>query len=282
MLPQVELTVVVNVGDDTEIHGLHVSADIDTVTYTLARVEGPEGWGRAGDTFVFNEELARFGLDNRFRLGDLDLALNLYRTNRLRSGAPLSTVTRDVAGAFGIDATLIPATDDRLATEVRVDEGGWITFQEYFVIRANQDEVREVRFNGSGSARPAPGVVESIEEAEHVVIGPSNPPLSIWPILAVQEIEEAVARHPRVTVVSPLIGGRALKGPADRVMGSLGLPAGNAGVVEAYDSLVDEIVIHLDDADDASLLDVAQVTVADTLIEDPDRARALATRLVGR
>lgn len=278
-LPEVELTVIVNVGDDALNHGLHISPDIDTVVYTLAGLEGPHGWGRAGDTFALNEELARFGVDNRFQLGDRDLALKLYRTDRMRSGETLSTVTRAIAGSFGLDAEVLPVTDDRLRTSVRIDDG-WVSFQEYFVGRGHRDEVLELRFDGADGARPAPGVVESIDTADRVVIGPSNPPLSIWPVLAVGAVRNAVTRHPRVAAVSPLIGGKTVKGPADRVMASLGLPPGNAGVAAAYEGLIDRLVIDTTDGDDAGSIAGIEVTVTETLIADTEAATRLAAELL--
>ncbi len=281
-LSGVDLTVIVNVGDDDIVHGLHVSPDLDTVTYTLAGVEGPHGWGRKGDTFTVNEELARFGVDNRFQLGDLDLALNIHRTDRLKRGHRLSEIARDVGEALGIAARLIPSTDDLLATEVRVPGDGWISFQEYFVLRSHRDPVEEVRFVGAGAALPAPGVIDSIDEADLVVIGPSNPPLSIWPILAVVEIERAVRRHGNVVAVSPLVGSRALKGPADRVMSTLGLPPGNAGVVKAYDGIIDRLVIHTDDSHDRATIGEVEVIPEQTLIRTGAAAAELAARLVGQ
>lgn len=282
LVPGVELTVVVNVGDDDIIHGLRVSPDIDTVIYTLAGMEGPEGWGRAGDTFAFNDELARFGVDNTFRLGDRDLAMKVVRTLRLADGQPLSKVTRDAARSFGLDIEIRPASDDPVRTEVRTGSGQWISFQEYFVIRRTRDEVADLRFSGAARARPAPGVMEAIEEAEVVVVAPSNPPLSIWPILAVDGMREAVARHPRVVAVSPLIGGKALKGPADRVMASLGLPLGNAGVAEAYRGVITALVIDRADRGHAETLEGIEVKVADTRIREPDRARRLAEEILRR
>lgn len=276
----VELTVVVNVGDDETIHGLHVSPDLDTVVYTLAGVEGEHGWGRRNETFATNDELERFGLDTRFALGDLDLALNIYRTDRLRRGDRLSAIADDVVGAFQVGARVIPVTDDVVATEVLVDKG-WISFQEYFVFRGHEDAVRDLRFAGAADARPAPGVIEAIEGADRVVIGPSNPPLSIWPILAVRAVREALASHPHVTVVSPLIGGATVKGPAARVMASLGLPPGNRGVVEAYRGLVNRIVIHHQDAGVETLDGVEQVP-ADTLIKEASSAHRLADLLISR
>jgi LPPG:FO 2-phospho-L-lactate transferase len=280
-LPGVELTVVVNVGDDALNHGLHISPDIDTVVYTLAGIEGPHGWGRAGDTFALNEELARFGVDNTFQLGDRDLALKLYRTDRIRSGEALSVVTRVIARSFGLEAEVLPVTDDPLRTSVRIEDG-WVSFQEYFVGRGHRDEVLELRFEGSDEARPAPGVVESIDTSDRVVIGPSNPPLSIWPVLAVEAVRDAVKRHPNVAAVSPLIGGRTVKGPADRVMASLGLPPGNAGVAVAYEGLIDRLVIDTTDGDDAASIPGIEVTVTNTLIADTEAASRLAAELLAK
>lgn len=279
-LADVDLTVVVNVGDDDLVHGLHVSPDLDTVTYTLAGTEGPFGWGRRDDTFVVNQELARFGVDTSFQLGDRDLALNLYRTTRLDAGDPLSKITRAVVSAFDIETSVIPSTDDRVATEVRVPGDGWISFQEYFVFRSHQDRVDELRYVGAPKASPAPGVIDAIEQADILIIGPSNPPLSIWPILAVRDIEEAVREHPKVVALSPLVRRKALKGPADRVMESLGLPSGSRGIVEAYKGIVDILVIHDDDAEEASDLVEVQVVTAQTIIKEPEAAQKLAGTLV--
>ncbi len=276
----VDLTVVVNVGDDEEIHGLHVSADLDTVIYTLAGVEGPDGWGRSADTFVLNEELARFGVDNRFRLGDLDLALNLFRTQALAEGKPLSVITAEIADSFDLRADVVPATNDTLRTEVRIEGDEWLSFQEYFVLRGNRDEVKELRYPGSEAAHPAPGVLEAIGAADVVVIAPSNPPLSIWPILAINEIRQAIRSHQRVVAVSPLFGGKSLKGPADRVMASLGLPAGNAGVIEAYAGLIEMLVVDTQDADDARQLGGVEIMVTDTRIARATRARELAEEIL--
>lgn len=280
-LSLIDLTIVVNVGDDEEIHGLHVSPDIDTVTYTLAGVQGRQGWGRADDTFTVNTELARFGVDNTFLLGDLDLGLNLFRTDRLANGAPLSTVTDQVAKALDVVATVLPASDDRLRTELMTADGEWIGFQEYFVLRQHQDVVADIRFAGDISATPAPGVIESINRADRIVIGPSNPPLSIWPILAVGEVRDALVSHPRVIAVSPLFGGKALKGPADRVMASLGLPPGNAGVVQAYEKIINTVVIDSDDRGDVDKIDNVDVIVTDTRINKPAQAERLGREILG-
>lgn len=275
----VDLTVVVNVGDDASNHGLHISPDLDTVVYTMAGVEGPQGWGRADDTFDLNDELARFGVDNTFQLGDRDLALKLHRTNQMASGVPLSTITRHIARSFGIDAEVLPVTDDDLRTMVRVADG-WLTFQDYFVTRQHRDEVLELRFDGAEAARPAPGVIKAMSQADLVVIGPSNPPLSIWPMLAVPGIRKAVESHPSVTAVSPLIGGKTVKGPADRVMASLGLPPGNGGVAAAYEGLIDRLVIDPADRDDGAAMNEINTLVTEILIKEPAAATRLATEMV--
>lgn len=279
-LPGVELTVIVNVGDDADNHGLRVCPDLDTVTYTLAGMEGPHGWGRANDTFHLNDELARFDVDNTFQLGDRDLALKLFRTNALAAGDALSTVTRVIADSFGITANVVPATDDRLRTRVRIREG-WVSFQEYFVARQYRDEVLELEFDGADASRPAPGVIEAVTGADQVIIGPSNPPLSIWPVLAVPGIREALMSHPAVTAVSPLIAGQAVKGPTASVMSSLGLAPSNDGVAAAYEGLVDRLVVDTVDRDAATSTGGVDVVVADTLITEPAASARLARTLVG-
>jgi len=276
-LHEVDLTVVVNVGDDMTMHGLQISPDIDTVVYTLAGVEGPMGWGRAGDTFTFNEEIARFGLDNVFRLGDRDLALKLFRTALMGEGVPLSEITKRVVDSFDVGADVLPATDDAVPTRVRLADG-WVGFHEYFVKRGHRDEVLELEFRNVLTATPAPGVVAAIEEADVLIVGPSNPLLSIAPILAIEGVREVVAGHPHRLAVSPLIGGAAVKGPADKVMISLGYRPGNQGVADFYLGLVDLLVIHSDDAD-APVVGV-RTLATETLIEEKSAALRLARELV--
>jgi LPPG:FO 2-phospho-L-lactate transferase len=228
------------------------------------------------------KRLSLLGTDTRFRIGDRDLATNLYRTQELLGGATLSETTAGIAAALGAPARVLPATDQTLRTMIKTADGDWLSFQEYFVIRRHEDEVADVRFQGAGIARPAPGVLEAIEQAAAVIIGPSNPPLSIWPILAVQEIAAAVERSTRVIAVSPLFGGRALKGPADRVMGSLGLPPGNSGVIAAYDGLLSDLIIDTGDAHERSHLGrhSVKIHVGDTRIADAAAARSFADWLV--
>ncbi len=278
------LTVIVNVGDDTERYGVHVSADPDTVLYTLAGVVGPHGWGRAGDTTVLMDELGRQGFDTSFTLGDRDYALCLARSLMMESGSSLSAVTRHLARSLGVDdVAILPATDDPVSTWVQTSDRSWLEFQEYFVDRRHEDEVAALAYHGAAEAEPAGGVVEAIETSDLLVIAPSNPPLSIWPILAVDAIDEAVRSHRRRIAVSPLFGGRPLKGPADRVMAGVGLPIGTAGILEAYAGRIDALVVDTTDADDVRLGDEygTEILVADTHLTGGDRGAALVECVLG-
>jgi LPPG:FO 2-phospho-L-lactate transferase len=279
-LDEVDLTVVVNVGDDAPIHGLALSPDLDTVVYTMAGMEGPQGWGRSGETFIANEELGRFGLDNTFRLGDLDLALKIFRTDRLAAGETLAEVTESVRTAFGLRAKVLPASNDEVRTMVTIADGARLTFRQYFVDRGHRDHVSSLDFDGATTAKPAPGVVEAIAAADLVLIGPSNPPLSIWPMLAIEQIGEAVRHHPRVIAVSPLIGGRALKGPADIVLSDLGLGSGTGGVLAAYRGIIDTLVVDRTDEADVGEVDGVRVTALDTRIEREGPAADLARAIL--
>jgi len=265
------LTTIVNTGDDEEIYGLHVSPDIDTVIYTLAGVASRQGWGIADDQFTIMQHLADLGVDTTFQIGDRDFATNLYRTYRLSEGTPLSVVTAELAKRFGVATAVVPVTDEAVPTRVRIDSE-WVSFQEYFVHRGHRDKVDEVEYSGADTSHPAPGVLEAIGAAEVVVIAPSNPPLSIWPILAIPGIRQAVAAKERVICVSPLFGGKALKGPADRVLVSLGLGSGNQAVIDAYQGLVTDLVVDTDDAGEP-LRGVSRVHASDTRIAKPEAAR---------
>lgn len=272
------LTVIVNVGDDEEVYGVRVSADLDTVSYTLAGIEGPQGWGVADDTFTVMDNLSRLGVDTAFRLGDRDLAVCLRRTGDLDAGMSLSESTAGLTTALGVACRVLPATNGRLRTRVEVSGGDWLDFQDYFVLRGHRDPVEAVGFDGAASAEPAPGVLETIDSADLVIIAPSNPPLSIWPILAVSEIKRTLAAHPKVLAVSPLFGGKALKGPADQVMAGLGLPAGNAGVLAAYEGLLSDLVIDQGDHADQAELDSEDVGVhvMDTRLTGADQGVGFA------
>ncbi|HEX9865601.1 MAG TPA: 2-phospho-L-lactate transferase [Acidimicrobiia bacterium] len=279
-LEHVDLTVVVNVGDDLPTHGLYVAPDLDTVAYTLAGMEGPHGWGRDGDTFVTNNELARFGLDIHFQLGDLDLALKIFRTHRINGGSTLSEVTDSIRSSLGIATTILPVTDDPVRTRVTTTEDLTLTFQEYFVDRRHRDRVKQLEFDGADVAHPAPGVLEAIESADVLIIGPSNPPLSIWPIIAVGGVEQAVRGHPRVIAVSPLIGGKALRGPADLVLADLGLGSGTSGVLAAYRELIDVLVVDTSDQADAGEVGGVTIVALDTHIAQRLQAERLARAIL--
>jgi LPPG:FO 2-phospho-L-lactate transferase len=269
-----ELTVIGNVGDDLEALGLHVSPDLDSVLYALAGLEDAQrGWGRAGETWRALEAATAWGGEGWFLLGDLDIGLHLVRTQRLRSGTPLSAVTASLAEAAGVATRLLPATDDPLRTHV-VTPAGTFSFQEWFVARRHEDEVDALVYDGANTASPAPGVVGSIARADAIVIAPSNPYTSIHPILAVAAVRDALAaRAVRSVAVSPLIGGRAVKGPLDRMLTRMAGGTSPAHVAGCYDGLVDALVI---DRADASAEAGVPLVEADTLMSDRDAAQRLA------
>jgi LPPG:FO 2-phospho-L-lactate transferase len=279
-----DVTVIANVGDDLEVHGLHVSPDLDTLLYTLSGLGDDErGWGRAGETWNASETIELLGGETWFRLGDRDIGLHLVRSEALRAGEPLSAVTARVARSVGLEITLLPATDDRLRTKIRTPAGE-LDFQDWFVARGHRDEVNEVVYEGATTARPAPGVLEALEAAELIAVAPSNPFVSIRPILAVRDIRTAIeARRDRVVAVSPLIGGRAVKGPADAMFTSLAGGTGAAQVTDCYKGLIGALVLDEADAHDAE--DVAargvQPRVTTTLMSDPDARRALVETVLG-
>jgi len=269
-----ELTIVGNVGDDVEILGLHVSPDLDTILYTLTgRLDETKGWGRAGETWHALDTVTELGGESWFRLGDLDLGVHLVRTQALRAGEPLSLVTARLAIAFGLEPRLLPATDDRLRTWLDTPAGE-LPFQEWFVARGHRDEVDGVRFEGAEAAGPAPGVVEALEAADLIAIAPSNPFVSIGPILAVAGIRELLAeRTAPVVAVSPLIGGQAVRGPAARMLSRLRGGTGPQQVTDCYKDLLDALVIdEADAADDAGV----RTIVTRTLMEDADGRRRVA------
>ena len=273
------VTAVVNVGDDLEVLGLAVAPDLDSVLYTLAGLGDEErGWGRADETWHALEAASAFGGEDWFRLGDRDLGLHLVRTQALRLGAPLSVVTARLTAAAGVEAALLPATDDRLRTWLDTPNGSF-TFQEWFVARGHRDPVDRVRFDGAVDARPAPGVLEALHEADVILIAPSNPFVSIGPILAVERIRSALERRRAPAIaVSPLIGGRAVKGPAATMLERLEGGTSAAHVARCYPGLIDALVFDEADADDAAAVAEQGVrpVVARTLMSDPDARRRLA------
>jgi LPPG:FO 2-phospho-L-lactate transferase len=275
---QESITIIGNTGDDEEFLGLHVSPDLDTVVYTLADVVGPDGWGIAGDTYTTLEQAKRLGEEAWFLLGDADLATHVERTRLLREGRSLSQATAAIAGAFGLRCRLLPMSDDRVRTVVTTDDGE-LSFQEYFVRRRWQDEVRGLRFDGAEASRPAPGVLEAIAEAEAVIVAPSNPLVSIGPLLAVPGVREAlVATAAPVVAISPIVGGRALKGPADRMLAALGHESSAAGVARLYADFLDVLVLDREDADLAAEVEALGVraVAADTVMRDAATGQALA------
>ncbi len=272
------LTVVGNVGDDVEVLGLHVSPDLDSVLYTLAGVfDGERGWGRIDETWNALETAAELGVERWFKVGDRDLGLHLVRSEALRRGEPLSAITRRLTAAFGVGAALLPATDDRLRTWLQTPAGTF-AFQEWFVERGHRDDVDAVRFEGEESARPAPGVLEGLESAEAILIAPSNPYVSIAPILAVGEIRASLERRRAPAVaVSPLIGGKTVKGPADRMLGRLAGGTSAGHVAGCYEGLIDALVFDEADAGDADGVAARSVrpVVTQTLMRDADARRRL-------
>jgi len=270
------LRVVVNIADDTERYGVHISPDPDTILYTLSGTVGPNGWGRADDSFAVMAEMAELGVDTSFSLGDKDFALCAHRSVRLRSGEPLSSITADLAARFEIDdIALIPASDNRIETWIQTADDEWIDFQTYFVDRHHEDDVKALAYHGAAQATPAPGVIEAINDADVLVIAPSNPPLSIWPILAIDEIADAVSSHTNRIGVSPLFSGEPLKGPADAVMAGVGLAEGTAGVLDAYAGMLDVLYVDTADAKDATLSGPSgvQIIAANTRLAGEDGRR---------
>jgi LPPG:FO 2-phospho-L-lactate transferase len=274
-VPPADVTVVGNVGDDLEVLGLHVSPDLDSVLYALAGLNDEErGWGRAGETWNALDTVGALGGETWFQLGDRDIGLHLVRTQALRAGRPLSAVTAELTRALGVGSTIVPATDDLLRTWIETPAGAF-SLEEWFVARGHRDEVDAVRFEGAETARPAPGVLEAIDAAELLLLAPSNPFVSIGPILAVAEIRAALERRrvPAVAV-SPLIGGRAVKGPADAMLARLAGGTSPAHVAGCYRGLVDTLVVDEADADDVADVGVRPV-VTRTLMRDEDARRRL-------
>jgi LPPG:FO 2-phospho-L-lactate transferase len=275
------VTAIVNTGDDAEFWGLHVSPDLDIVTYTLAGLIDAElGWGLKGDTFTVLDQIGRFGRDTWFSLGDRDLAASIHRTDLLRRGVPLSEIADGIARGLGLRLRIVPMSDQRVATRIRTPDG-WLAFQDYFVRRRQQDDVLEVALEGRESALPAPGVLEAIAEASAILLAPSNPIVSLGPILAVPGIREALAAAPaRVVAVSPIVGGATIKGPADRMLRGLGHDVSPVGVARLFRDFLDAMV--LDEVDAALAPAIAALgvepVVAPTIMRGPAEKRELARR----
>jgi LPPG:FO 2-phospho-L-lactate transferase len=285
IVPANQVTVVGNTADDLVLHGLHVSPDLDTVTYTLAgAVNRAAGWGLADETWSAMTTLERYGGHAWFRLGDRDLGTHLYRTARLAEGADLATITDEIAKAWDIGVRLLPVTNDRLRTMVTVAGEGEIGFQEYFVERRHDVAVEAIRFDGADRASPAPGVLDALTDADVVVIAPSNPIVSIGPILAVPGVRPAIeSRHDSAVAVSPIVAGAAIRGPADRLLRDLGHEPSVVGVARLYAPLAATLII--DDADralaDAVGAEGVGCVVAPTIMSDAVAAAALARAVLG-
>ncbi len=287
VLPPGDLTIVANTADDTERHGLLVMPDHDAILYMLGgRFDDERGWGVAGETWAVMDELERYGEEAWFRLGDRDFATHIARGSRLRNGATLTEAVLDLQGAAGLSSAILPMTDEPVRTQVRTGEG-WLDFQEYFVHRRQEPEVLEVRYAGVEQAGPSARVAEAFSGASAIVVGPSNPIVSIGPILALPGladlIADARARGVPVIAVSPIVGGRALKGPADRMMASLGLEASAIGVARLLAGVIDGFV--LDDLDRSMEAGIAamglRTLVTDTVMTGSEGRARLARDVLG-
>lgn len=279
-----QLTAIVNVGDDMELHGLHISPDIDTIVYTLSgQVSTERGWGLEGETWQAMDSLGRYGGENWFNLGDRDLGTHLYRTNELKKGQTLSAVTQSIATAWNLGFNILPVTDDRVRTMVTTQEEGEISFQEYFVRLQHNVAVSSVRFEGADAAVPGPGVLEALGQADRIIIAPSNPIVSIDPILAVPGVAEAIRdRRADTVAVSPIIGGAALKGPADRLLIELGRESSALGVAKFYSELAASLVIDTADHELANQIREIGVSpvVTYTVMAEPGVTESLTETLL--
>lgn len=274
-----DLSIIVNTGDDIEMFGLHISPDIDIVAYTLAGIVDEEkGWGIRGDTFHCLEALRRFSCEVWFNLGDRDLATHIYRTNLLKAGLKLSEVTVQISRALGIKVAILPMTNDKFETRI-VTEMGAVHFQEYLVKRGAKDKVLGVEFLGADHANPAPGVIESINEAELVIICPSNPIVSIGTILAVKGVRDALRRtSAKKVAISPIIAGAPVKGPADKLLRGLGLEVSAYSVAKLYSDFLNTFILDVADSVEKDKIEKLgiEVKVANTLMKNLETKIALA------
>ncbi len=278
------LSIIGNTGDDLELYGLHISPDLDIVMYTLAGVvDEAKGWGMRNDTHYFLDGMRSLGFETWFGIGDRDLATHIIRTNLLVEGATLSEATARLCSKFGVKARLIPMTDQKVRTKI-LSGSRTINFQEYFVKNEMKDKVRDVFFEGAHGAKPAPGIVEALTKADRIIVCPSNPVLSIGPMLAIPKIHEAILKRKVQTVaISPIIAGKTLKGPADKILASMGYEASVRGVAEYYDGLIGRIIIDKADAAQRSVLEKLglEVTVADTVMKGLEDSVELAKVVLG-
>jgi LPPG:FO 2-phospho-L-lactate transferase len=274
-----DITIISNVGDDAEFFGLHVSPDIDIVLYHLSGLADEErGFGIKSDTFNVIDAIARYGYDTWFRLGDRDLATCITRTDLLRRGRTLAEATAEIASALLVPARIIPVTNDRLRTKIRTDEG-LLDFQEYFVHRRTEGHLREVVFDGADEAQAAPGVIEAITESKAIILTPSNPLVSIAPILSVPGVRDALnAADAHIVALSPLVGGKALKGPADRMLRDQGMEPSAVSIARLYEDFLDLLVIDNIDVDLKPEIEAlgVEVVVTDTIMDSMEKKGALA------
>ena len=283
--PPSELVAIVNTGDDTVLHGLHISPDLDTVMYSLAGADNPKtGWGLAGETWQAMEALGRLGGPTWFSLGDKDLATHLYRTGRLAEGGLLSQVTQELCAGFGVEITLLPMSDQPVRTLVTLaDSGQEVGFQEYFVALRHEVPIDGLRFEGAATSTPAPGVLAALAEASTIIIAPSNPLVSLGPLWSVPSLADAVkARRSNVVAVSPIVDGAALKGPAARMLTELGHEASVVGVAKLYKDLASVLVIDHADAHLANQVESTgmRCVVTDTIMSSPEVSAALASTVL--
>ncbi len=278
-----ELTAVVNTGDDADIYGVHVSPDVDIVTYWLAGIADFErGWGIVEDTFEVIGALETLGAESWFGLGDRDFATCLHRTGRLRAGATLTAVTDEIRRHLDVPTRILPMSDEEVRTKVVTDDGRTLEFQEYFVRERTEPEVVEVRFAGIADAKPSPGVIEAIDEADRVVVCPSNPIVSIGPIVSLPGVRDALRSHPLVIAITPIVRGAALKGPADRLLRSLGYEPSASAVARLYADFADVYVVDSSDEPEVEPVEGLGISVAmlDTVMADHDASERLARALL--
>ena len=285
LVKEEDVSVIVNTGDDIEMFGLHISPDIDIVTYTLAGIVDEEkGWGIKGDTFQCLEMLKKLGLETWFTLGDKDFATHIFRTNRLREGFTLSQVTDEICLALGLKVKILPMTNDKFETRIKINEG-IVHFEEYFVKRQAKDEVLGVEFVGAGCAKPSPKVIDAILDAEVVVICPSNPIVSIGTILAVDGIRDALRRtSAKIVGVSPIVAGAPIKGPADKLLRGLGFEVSAFSVAKLYADFLDTFVLDVEDVLEREKIEKLglEVKVTNTLMKSLERKVELARVVLGK
>lgn len=285
VLARDELTAVVNTADDATFYGVHVSPDVDIVTYWLAGVaDRARGWGLEGDGFDVVEGLERLGIETWFRLGDKDFATCIFRTTRMTEGATLSAVTDEIRRALGVTVRILPMSDDPVQTRIVCEDGRTLEFQEYFVKERQTPAVKEVRFAGIADAKPAPGVIEAIEDADRVVLCPSNPVVSLGPILALPGVRDALREHADVVAVSPIVAGKALKGPADKLLPTLGAEPSATGVAGLYADICTAFALDTRDVHAAGGIEEMgmRAMVLDTIMVDDDASARLARELLAR